>query len=82
MRQNLKMIAELVVLLALTGCAGRQAAETPAAGETFICPIDGMEMEVSKAVDSVEYGGKTYHFCMEGEKEEFLANPQKYVSEP
>lgn len=82
MRKNLKITAALVLLLALTGCAGRQNAETPGAAETFICPIDGMEMEVSKAVDSVEYGGKTYYFCMEGEKEKFLAEPQKYVSEP
>lgn len=72
----------LLLAAALLGCRGpapvNEQAPSPAA-QTFTCPIDGMEMEVSKAVDSVEHEGKTYYFCMEGEKETFLQDPEKYA---
>ena len=38
-----------------------------------------MKIEIEKAVAEVEHRGKTYYFCMEGCKERFEADPDRYV---
>jgi YHS domain-containing protein len=43
-------------------------------------PVCGMEVEKDKAKATYEYKGKTYYFCREKCKEEFVKNPAKYVS--
>jgi YHS domain-containing protein len=43
-------------------------------------PVCGMEFDKSKAKATHEYNGKTYYFCMEKCKEDFVKNPAKYVS--
>jgi len=47
--------------------------------ETAFDPICGMEIPKAHAVAEVEYQGRTYYFCMEGEKEIFLKDPEKYL---
>jgi YHS domain-containing protein len=49
------------------------------AEETVKCPVSGKEMKKSEARASVEYEGKTYYFCCENCKKEFMENPQKYT---
>ncbi|GEM_PF-697989 len=46
---------------------------------TALDPICGMEISKAHAAAEVEYEGKTYYFCMEGEKEAFLKTPGKYL---
>ena len=48
--------------------------------DTAVDPVCGMEIKKSEAKAKYEYNGKTYHFCMEGCKEKFVKEPQKYIS--
>ena len=43
-------------------------------------PVCGMNVDPSKAVGSVEYEGKLYHFCSRGCAEKFKADPERYLS--
>jgi Cu+-exporting ATPase len=38
-----------------------------------------MKVKKSEAAATFEYNGKTYYFCMEGCKEKFKENPEKYT---
>jgi Cu+-exporting ATPase len=42
-------------------------------------PVCGMEINEAQARGKSEYQGKTYHFCSEGCKQKFDANPQQYA---
>jgi YHS domain-containing protein len=42
-------------------------------------PICGMDMTQSKIADTVTVDGKLYAFCNPGCKEEFVADPAKYL---
>lgn len=44
-----------------------------------IDPICKMDMTKSKIADTLSYNGKLYAFCNPGCKEEFQANPEKYL---
>ena len=46
---------------------------------TAVDPVCGMKVKKSDAKATYEYEGKTYYFCMEGCKEKFVENPEKYV---
>ena len=42
-------------------------------------PVCGMQVDPQKAAGSVEYQGKTYHFCSKGCVAKFQADPEKYL---
>ena len=42
-------------------------------------PVCGMMVDEKKAVASLEYQGKNYHFCSENCKKEFEKDPKKYI---
>ena len=42
-------------------------------------PVCGMDIEKGKAAASSTHAGRTYYFCCDGCKEEFEANPEKYL---
>lgn len=42
-------------------------------------PICGMNMTQTKIADTLTYNGGLYAFCNPGCKEEFKANPEKYL---
>ena len=44
-------------------------------GKDYVC-----EMEVSDGTFKAEYQGNTYYFCAKVCKEEFLKDPEKYLS--
>ncbi len=44
-------------------------------------PVCGMDVDPSDSAGSVDYGGKTYHFCSDGCLEEFKAAPESFLSE-
>ena len=45
-------------------------------------PICKMEVDMSAALYSSNYDGKTYYFCAEYCKDTFDADPEKYIDEP
>ena len=57
----------------------RHAAPAPAAG-TAIDPVCGMTVDLSKDKPTFDYNGTTYHFCSNGCREKFAADPERYLS--
>jgi YHS domain-containing protein len=43
-------------------------------------PVCGMDVDESNAPATSEHEGRTYHFCAQGCKREFDANPEKYAT--
>ena len=58
---------------------GAGAASKADVGDTITCALDGMRMTRTADTPSAEYGGKTYYFCGEAEKQEFLKDPGRYA---
>lgn len=46
---------------------------------TVVDPVCGMKIKKSDAKATYEYNGQTYYFCMEGCKEKFKTDPEKYA---
>jgi YHS domain-containing protein len=44
-------------------------------------PVCQMEVDRRTAATETEYEGKTYYFCCRQCREQFEANPQKYVQQ-
>jgi Cu+-exporting ATPase len=42
-------------------------------------PVCKMKIESTTSAAQVDFGGKTYYFCMVGCKESFLAHLKKYL---
>jgi YHS domain-containing protein len=42
-------------------------------------PVCGMEVDPTTAAATIEYQGRTYHFCAPGCKDAFEMNPEKFV---
>lgn len=67
------------------GCKGDNCGDTQQISsqdtteEKVQCPVMKSWFLPSKAADSVEYSGKTYYFCCDGCKEQFLKNPSQYL---
>lgn len=41
--------------------------------------VCGMRFEASRAATSVEIDGRTYHFCCDGCRKEFEADPRRFI---
>src|SRR3569623_35336 len=50
------------------------------AGDRVRDPVCGMMVDPATAV-SAEHDGKTYHFCCDGCRTSFVANPDKYLNQ-
>lgn len=61
-------------VLVLTGFSQMQTEEK------VVCPVSGKEINKSEAKGSYEYKGKTYYFCCENCKKQFVENPEEYLS--
>jgi YHS domain-containing protein len=48
--------------------------------ESNVDPVCGMTVTKEDAACSYEYRGKTFYFCAESCKEDFVAAPDKYVT--
>jgi Cu+-exporting ATPase len=44
-------------------------------------PVCGMQVDENKAAASVDFEGKTYHFCSTACKEKFEESPHRYIDE-
>ncbi len=60
----------LVFLLAATDCQ-----------EKVKCAVDGKEMSKSEAKITHQFENRTYYFCCQECKQEFLKNPHNYLKE-
>jgi len=49
------------------------------AEDTVVDPVCGMKIKKSDAKATYEHNGNTYYFCMEGCKEKFMNDPDKYA---
>jgi YHS domain-containing protein/ssDNA-binding Zn-finger/Zn-ribbon topoisomerase 1 len=74
---NRSKLFSLLVILAFVFVAAA-IAQNPT-DETVTCPVSGKVIKKSEAKGSAEYQGKTYYFCCEGCKKEFLKDPEKYA---
>jgi YHS domain-containing protein len=75
----------VLVLAFLAGCQGAPRAVVPAKphAECLVCKKNADLACVDVAVDEktprAEYGGKTYYFCSEECRVEFLKRPARYL---
>ena len=74
----------VILLLVITGCARKEQPETEGKiiktegiAMKATDPVCGMETD-TKSTEKTEYEGKTYYFCSEECKEQFLKEPGKY----
>ena len=50
--------------------------------EMAVDPVCGMSVDRASAPAQVEYAGTAYYFCAGGRRNEFLAAPERYLSDP
>ena len=55
------------------------AAEAPAARATAIDPVCGMTVRLDAGKPTYEHKGATYHFCSQGCRTKFAADPGRYL---
>jgi len=77
MKKHYKLFAIVAVfsLIAVLSVVAQQKGD-----ETAKDPICGMSVKISGAKYIAEYQGKTYYFCSEGCKAEFLKDPAKHAA--
>jgi Cu(I)/Ag(I) efflux system membrane fusion protein len=56
----------------------KREADTAKKAQVFIDPVCGMQGDTAI---SYSYNGKTYYFCSKSDKETFMQDPKKYISE-
>jgi Cu+-exporting ATPase len=61
-------------------CCSRHAAETPEAA-VMRDPVCGMSVDPAAGKPTVDYDGKTFHFCSQGCQKKFVADPDKFLGD-
>jgi YHS domain-containing protein len=80
----------MVLAVAMVGCASEEslmsassATQQTAHGECLVCKRNAdlacVDVDVDKNTPRAEYNGKTYYFCSDECREEFLKHPAKYA---
>jgi Cu+-exporting ATPase len=49
--------------------------------QTVTDPVCGMKVTPATAQATAEYGGRTYYFCSVSCKENFVSDPERYVTQ-
>lgn len=77
MKKYYKLLAILAAFLFITALSviAQQGGD-----ETAKDPICGMAVKIAGAKITAEFQGKTFYFCSEGCKKEFLKDPAKYAA--
>lgn len=69
-----------VIVVILGGCASSEPTRrNPPREITIRCPVSDTDVDPREA-ETAEYGGKVYHFCCAGCREEFERNPERYTN--
>ena len=84
------LAATLVLCAASYGCADMETGGTRMVSadksECLVCKHNAdlacVEVKVDVNTPRAEYQGKTYYFCSDTCRQEFLKNPAKYVADP
>ena len=75
----ISILAEIVAMSAEEGASSAAEAAEPSQAETATDPVCGMTVPTDGSRPSFTYQGKTVHFCCEGCRGRFEANPAAYV---
>ena len=59
--------------------AAKAKAKLPAKAVCVICAAKTGKQELEPVHSSLNYKGKTYYFCEDKDKAEFISNPAKYA---
>ncbi len=62
------------------GCGGGSRAATPAPATALKDPVCGMAVDPATSRHQLDHAGTTYHFCSEGCRTKFAADPGKYLA--
>lgn len=85
MKKNLSLFFVLVFAATLFTSVSSLAADTKDTGccksTTVKCPVSGEVIARDAMTITTDYQGKTYYFCCENCKAEFIKNPEKYTKE-
>jgi YHS domain-containing protein len=79
------LLAVMFVAFAVIGCTSTPEPQHLAANQDacWVCVHENdlacVKVDVDDKTPSAVYEGKTYHFCSEQCKKEFVANPAKYA---
>ena len=73
MKKSMRVLVLIAIVLALGAWASAQT--------TAKDPVCGMNVQIEGAKHTAAYEGKTYYFCAERCKTEFLKNPAKYLGD-
>ena len=57
----------------------RNAATEGGGQGTAVDPVCGMTVDLARGKPSHEHDGVTYHFCCEGCRTKFVADPERYL---
>lgn len=61
------------------GAAKPAKAKLPAKAVCIVCATKSGKQELEPVHSSLNYKGKTYYFCEDKDKAEFISNPAKYA---
>ena len=74
-------VAALLALIWWLPIPSRKRANRETRSDTLVTdPVCGMQLEGAKAAATLEYNGNTYHFCADGCRKQFEADPAQYLS--
>lgn len=59
--------------------AAKAKAKLPAKAVCVVCAAKSGKQELEPVHSSIDYKGKTYYFCEQKDKAEFISNPAKYA---
>ena len=85
MKQRFLPVLALIVAITFSTACSQSGSVSQTGGDSAssqnaqIDPICGMTVDPVKAAASSKQGGKTYYFCSEHCKEEFVKDPSKYI---
>jgi len=63
-------------------CAGGQGKSPSGPGALPIDPVCGMSVDPTRNKPTFDYQGTTYHFCCDGCRKKFAADPAPYLARP
>ncbi|HEV8604593.1 MAG TPA: YHS domain-containing protein [Tepidisphaeraceae bacterium] len=85
MRALLFIVLVSLLSIVITGCASTAEPQHLSANQDtcWVCVHENdlacVKVDIDDKTPTAQYNGKTYHFCSEECKKEFVANPAKFA---